>query len=318
MSRLALRGAPDAGLCVLAPRATGPPLAPLAHAEQLRPFPNRFRVAKAADAVSHQNGRLRHHTLKLADGSRLAIQESGLRNAPVLLLLQGQANSHDWWTGLRDLFEDQYRTITFDYRGTGTSFAEEGDWSTALFAADARLVLQRVGAPPAIVFGTSMGGRVAQMLAIDSPECVARLVLACTSPGGATARQGSRHVRRALVQTDPAGRIKVLSNLMYTPAWVQQGRQSHLLGDPSMTRRAQQLHRRASRMHDAAGRLQEIAAPTLILHGGRDLMTPVLNADLIAERIPDCQVQITPKGRHGFFDEFRENVCTAVRNFIVP
>jgi pimeloyl-ACP methyl ester carboxylesterase len=242
------------------------------------------------DSVSNKKDAVRHHTVELTDGTSLAVQESGQPGRPALLLLQGQANSHDWWTGLRDLFEDQYRTVTFDYRGTGTTSADEGDWSTALFAADARLVLDRVEAPSAFVFGTSMGGRVAQMLALDSPEYVERLVLACTSPGGVIARERSQQVRKALAQGDAPARTTALCNLMYTPAWFQQRRRSHLLGDPSMTARAQELHLRASGRHDAAARLRDIVAPTLVLHGDGDLLTPVANAQLIAERVPNCEV----------------------------
>jgi pimeloyl-ACP methyl ester carboxylesterase len=55
------------------------------------------------------------------DGFPLAVQVSGRADGPVLLLLAGQANSHDWWTGLRAGFEDRFRVVTFDWRGTGGS-----------------------------------------------------------------------------------------------------------------------------------------------------------------------------------------------------
>jgi pimeloyl-ACP methyl ester carboxylesterase len=74
------------------------------------------------------------------DGFPLAVQTSGPADAPALLLLQGQANSHHWWDGLRGQFES-YRTITFDYRGTGRSRGPIGRWTTATFADDAAEVL---------------------------------------------------------------------------------------------------------------------------------------------------------------------------------
>ena len=73
---------------------------------------------------------------------------------------------------------------------------------------------------------------------------------------------------------------------MYTPAWRDLGRESHLLGDPRMSWRARALHLRASNGHDASERLREITAPTLVLHGEADLMTPVANAHYLAEHIP--------------------------------
>jgi pimeloyl-ACP methyl ester carboxylesterase len=254
--------------------------------------------------------------VELPDGATLAVQDAGPSDATALLLLQGQANSHVWWTGLRDTFEDEYRTITLDYRGTGGTDADETEWSTALFADDARRVLDALDLETAHVYGTSMGGRVAQMLALDAPDRVGRLVLACTSPGGTIGHERGHEVRRALTRSDAGSRVDALLHLMYTPAWFGLHRRSHLLGDPSMTPRAQMLHLRASAGHDAAGRLSEIAVPTLVLHGEDDLMAPVANAELIAQRIKGASVSITRGGRHGFFDEFRERVSREVLDFL--
>ncbi|MGN6598319.1 MAG: alpha/beta fold hydrolase, partial [Actinomycetes bacterium] len=89
-----------------------------------------------------------------------------------MLLLAGQANSHHWWDGLREDFEDRYRVVTLDQRGTGSSLGPVGDWTTRLFAADAASVLEELlglDDAPAHVYGTSMGGRVGQHLAADYP-----------------------------------------------------------------------------------------------------------------------------------------------------
>lgn len=259
---------------------------------------------------------VRHSIVELADGTALAVQESGRADAPALLLLQGQANSHTWWTRLRERFADTHRTITFDYRGTGGTRAAEDKWSTSLFADDAREVLDALGAPRAFVYGTSMGGGVAQMLAIQSPGHVERLVLACTSPGGAVAVERSQEVRRELSQPDPRERTRALLRLMYTPDWFGHGRRSQLLGDPTMTSRAQALHLRVSARHDAADRLGEVAVPTLVMHGSDDLMAPVVNAQLIAERIRGAELVTIAGGRHGFFDEFAGDVSSTVRRFL--
>jgi len=94
------------------------------------------------------------------DGFPLAVQVAGRADGPVLLLLAGQANFHVWWTGLREQFEDHFRVVTFDYRGTGGSRGPVGEWSTPGFADDAAAVLRALtGGRPASVYGTSMGGR---------------------------------------------------------------------------------------------------------------------------------------------------------------
>jgi len=259
---------------------------------------------------------VRRLTVRTGDGAVLAVQEDGPEDGPALLLLPGQANSHAWWTGLRESFELTRRTITFDYRGTGTTAAAEADWSTMSFAADAAQVLGSLGIRRADVYATSMGGRVAQMLALGSPGLVGRLVLACTSPGGRHAVERSQSVRRALADPDPAVRRETLLDLMYTPAWRAPGRRSNLLGDPTMSPRAQALHLRASNGHDAGDRLGAIGSPTLVLHGEADLMVPVDNAHRLAEHIPGAVLETVPGGRHGFFDEFRDEVSPRVERFL--
>lgn len=246
------------------------------------------------------------------DGYALSVQVTGLADGPVLLLLAGQANSHRWWSGLREAFESRFRVVTFDYRGTGESRGPVGEWSTPSFADDAADVLREVGAPAA-VYGTSMGGRVAQFLAAKHPSLVDRLVLACTSPGGRNAHERTPDVRRRLADPDPTARVRTLRTLFYTDTW---NGTSHLFGDPTMSPEASRAHLRASNRHDAWDALPLIEAPTLILHGTDDMMVPSANAPLLAHRIPGAELHLTEGGRHGFFDEFATDLTPLLANFL--
>ena len=260
---------------------------------------------------------MRTLSLTTPDGFGLAAHVSGRDRSPALLLLPGQANSHVWWTQLRGAFEDRFRVLTFDYRGTGDSRGPIGDWSTVLFAGDAAQVVTTLAVGPASVYGTSFGGRVAQMLAIAHPETVDRLALACTSPGGSHAQERSAEVRRALAVPDPDQRRRTLHQLFYTDAWPYPPGHSNLLGDPTMTTAESRAHLRASATHDAWDRLPSIAAPTLVLHGTDDLMVPAHNAELIATRIPEHDpCTCSEHGRHGFFEEFADTVTPAVMSFL--
>lgn len=256
-------------------------------------------------------------TVTTADGFDLGVQVSGRDDAPTLLLLQGQANSHRWWTELRDGFDDRFRVVSFDQRGTGDSHGGLGDWSTSLFAADAAAVLQALDSGPASVYGTSMGGRVAQMLAIEHPHVVDRLVLACTSPGGVHAHERSNDVRRALAHLDAATRRRTLRDLFYTDAWPHRPEDSHLFGDRTMTPQEARAHLKVSADHDAWARLPEITAPTLVLHGTDDRMVPTANAPLIADRVPGSVLELHEGGRHGFFEEFADTVTPLVLDFLL-
>lgn len=258
-------------------------------------------------------------TVRAGDGAELAVQRLG--EGPALLMLPGQSNSHRWWNGLREHFADRFTTVTFDYRGTGTTHAEVSrdsikGWSTTSFADDARHVLAGLGIERAHIYGASMGGRVAQWLAIDSPDLVDRLVLACTSPGGPEATERSDDVRKRLGQRDPQGRLDTLIDLFYTPEWREKGLRSCLLGDAQMSGRARSGHLRVSGEHDASARLGEISAPTLIMHGDDDLMAPVSNAHVLHRQISDADLYIHPGGRHGFFDEFSDEVSVRIDEFL--
>lgn len=250
------------------------------------------------------------------DGFPLAVQLSGRSDGPTLLLLAGQANSHRWWSGLREDFEDSFRVVTLDQRGTGDSRGPVGEWSTELFADDACAVLAGVGAPSAAVYGTSMGGRVAQRLVAAHPEMVERLVLACTSPGGPLAQERSLQVRQALADRDATRRRQALHRLFYTDAWPHPPERSHLFGDPTMTTSELRAHVRVSDRHDAWDALARVSVPTLVLHGTDDLLSPVTNARLIAERVPGARLHLVEGARHGFFEEHRAQVVPVVRAFL--
>ena len=255
-------------------------------------------------------------TITARDGFPLEIQVSGPREAPALLLLQGQSNSHRWWDELRADFEPQFRTVTFDYRGTGGSRGELTDLSTASFAADAAEVLDHLGIARAAVYGTSMGGRIAQMLALDFPEHVGALVLGCTTPGGPNSVKRPREVGQSLARLRGREHTQYLFSLFYTPNWTVAPRYSKLLGDDTMTAQESAAHLRISAQHNAWERLPEITAPTLIVHGDDDLMNPVDNAQLLHERIANSRILICPGGRHGFFEEFAEVVNPEILGFL--
>jgi 3-oxoadipate enol-lactonase len=263
---------------------------------------------------------MRNGTALGANRTALAYQMHGPSDAPPILLLQGQANSHHWWDGIREGFAAEFCTITFDYRGTGASPTGEtsaGAWSTSSFAADAVAVLDELGCERVHVYGTSMGGRVAQMLAIEHGERVDRLVLACSSPGGPHAHERSPAVRRSLGQADPAARRQSLLELMYTPSWFRSPMAgSNLLGDPGVSTTAARLHLQTSDRHNALDRLHTIRAAVLVLHGSDDDMVPAANAHLIAERIPGARLEIIEGARHGFFDEFADEITPRVKAFL--
>ncbi|MGX8904025.1 alpha/beta fold hydrolase [Streptomyces netropsis] len=251
---------------------------------------------------------------KSADGIRIAYQAQG--DGTPVVLLAGQANSHHWWDGVRADFHVAHRTITFDYRGTGESDKPDEPYSTEGFARDVIAVLDDLGVDRAHVYGTSMGGRVAQWLAARHPQRIRALILGCTSPGGPHGVERGNDVRRSLARPGPAGR-QALLELMYTPAWLATHPGPHnTLGDPSMPLHARRRHLAASKQHDTWDVLPDICAPTLVVHGSDDLLNPTANAARLAGRIPGARLELIPGARHAYFEEFRATAGPLVLGFL--
>ncbi|WPO71802.1 alpha/beta fold hydrolase [Streptomyces sp. KN37] len=256
-----------------------------------------------------------------ADGAAIHYQLHGAGEP--LVLLAGQSNSHHWWDCVRDDFAARFTTVVMDHRGTGESDRPDTDtYSTPGFARDVIAVLDHAGIDRAHVYGTSMGGRIAQWLAADHPERVDRLVLGCTSPGAPHGVERGPEVRAALNQADPHAVRRALLELMYTPAWLagqerdRPGREFHTLGDPDMPAHARRRHLRASARHDAWEALPRITAPVLVVHGTDDAFNPAANAPLLAARIPDARTFLVPGARHAYFEEFADVATEPVLAFL--
>jgi 3-oxoadipate enol-lactonase len=230
-----------------------------------------------------------------------------------LLLLAGQANSRRWWDSVREDFAARYRTVALDARGTGASAPPKGgEYSTRGFAADAFAVLDAAGIGRAHVYGTSMGGKVAQWLAIDHPDRVGALVLGCTTPGGPRASVAGREVVGPLAGPAAAAR-RALAELMVTPTWLDRHPDGAdaVLGDPTMTQAARRGHRLAGARHDASAALGQLGAPTLVLHGTDDTFCPVGNAELLVAGIPGAALRLFVGARHAYFLEHRAAASAA-------
>lgn len=259
------------------------------------------------------------------DGCRIAYQladqtparaQSGGRAVP-LLLLAGQANNHHWWDPVRGDFHPAHHTLTLDYRGTGESDKPDEPYSTRGFADDTIAVLDHLHLDQVDVYGTSMGGRVAQWLAAQHPDRVRTLVLGCTTPGGAHAVERDRSIRKALADPDQAAARRTLLELMYTPAWLAANPGPYTtLGDPGMPGYARGRHLTASGKHDAWDVLPLIKAPTLVVHGTDDAFNPAANAPLLADRIPQARLHLIPGARHAYFEEFRSVAGPLVLDFL--
>ena len=245
-----------------------------------------------------------------ADGAALAWEQHGTGDP--LLLIPGQAVSRRTWDLVVPGLAERFRVITYDHRGIGAStLGTPPEWSTRMLAADALAVLDAAGAGRAHVVGHSMGGRIGQWLAIDAPERVASLTLISATPGDARGVPRPDAATRALAGGDP----EVLGPYFFSAAF----RRRHpdvlgLLARGEAPMRARRGHYVASSTHDTWDELVRITAPTLVVHGADDEITPVENGRALAERIPGAEYLKLPGG-HGVYLE-DPAVVAAVADFV--
>ncbi|MEA2450072.1 MAG: hypothetical protein QOG63_2004 [Thermoleophilaceae bacterium] len=226
-----------------------------------------------------------------------------------VLLITGFTISSAVFEPVLPLYEQQLDCIRYDNRGSGRSSAPPWPTSMPELAGDAVRVLDEIGLESAHVYGVSMGGMIAQELAIRFPERVRGLVLAGTWAGG------PRAVRPAIGELGAAlgGIVKALrkpgrpwlGELIFSEEFRRK--------DPERARELIEFFRKhrppphgvlahllASIYHDTVSRLGEIQAPTLVMHGEHDVMTPIANARALARRIQDAELVIVPGAGHAF------------------
>ncbi|MFB4358936.1 alpha/beta fold hydrolase [Pantoea sp. BS_4] len=236
---------------------------------------------------------------KSFDDTPLWYDLRGSGPAEPLLLIAGNACDHHVWDYVTEDFTPERPVIVYDHRGTGKS----GDnlshgWSTRDFAKDAHAILADAGITRAHVYGHSMGGRVAQWLAADHPESLLALILGASSVGDRKGIPRSSETTAAMKQND----VVRLQAMCYPDDWLIKYPEKAASGAPNPHSSETFLcHLQASSQHDAWDIATCITAPTLVIHGSDDGMTPPGNSGILAARIPSAELLIIDKGRHVYW-----------------
>jgi pimeloyl-ACP methyl ester carboxylesterase len=224
-------------------------------------------------------------------------------------------------------FARDHRVIIFDYRGTGLSGKPSAKYSTDMFADDAAAVMDDLDLEGAVVCGHSMGGRVAQLLALDHPRKVSKLILA--SSGAAHPGETGIPLRIAKEMVE-MGYEKYVREHTIVVGWTETYAKQHMdLIEKYLKVRMANLcpvefyfrHVLARQAHDTSGRLKDIKAPTLILVGDDDRfvvsdMSHRAGADILAKGIPNSQLVVLPGERHSYFYTEPEKVHGIMRDFL--
>jgi 3-oxoadipate enol-lactonase len=216
---------------------------------------------------------------------------------PVLLIMGLGLSGGAWWRTVPVLAR-RFEVITFDNRGVGRSRAQYLAYTTEAMSDDAVSVLDAADVDRAHVYGISLGGMVAQQLALRHPERVRSLVLGATHAGGPQVHWPDADVleflrKRLRMRPEEGAWSSVAFNYgercrREHPERIAEDIAQRLAHPfPEQAYRAQLL---AASLHNCHDMLHRIAAPTLVVHGRDDRMIPVENGRVIAERIPGAQL----------------------------
>jgi pimeloyl-ACP methyl ester carboxylesterase len=243
-----------------------------------------------------------------ANNGRVKIHWESFGAGPAVLLVAGQGMTVDGWWATIPVLAGSFRVIAFDNRDTGRSSRSPWPYSAAQMAQDAVAVLDAAGEQRAHVYGISLGSLVAQEVALRHPDRVQALVLGASSAGGFAAYKPSpsSSAQTFLVR---AGAMKPeeaeWAAIPYT--YAEKTRRVHperIVADiahrvSSPPEPLAYLHQAAAvAAHDAYERLNQLAAPTLVVHGEQDVFVPPANGLVLAERIPGAQLRLWPDAGH--------------------
>lgn len=254
-------------------------------------------------------------------GARIYWEEQG--SGPPVLLIMGLSFTLEMWFRVVPHLVNSYRVLLFDNRGIGKSDVPAGPYTIPVLASDAVAVLEAAGVAAAHVIGASMGGMIAQELALRYPERVRSLLLGCTSYSGLFAKwpnfrkgpsnlgwfrasrlQRERDMRTLLYAADTLNElIEEDIGVRLGCKWTYKGVLSQLAG---------------ILLWSSYRRLPSIKVPTLVVHGAEDHLIPPQNGKVVASRIPGARFELLPNAGHVFVTDQPEATIRYILDFLQP
>lgn len=248
--------------------------------------------------------------LKQAKVGRYSLRYLDVGQGTPVVLIHGLAGDYSAWNAQIEVLSQHYRVIAFDNRGAGLSTQVDEPVSTAELAVDTLQLMDHLQLPPAHVVGRSMGGAVAQHMALQAPERVISLTL-CAS----------------FAQLDPLGR-RVLLNmreaLVWRMNWADHARHSvqnfvsadffnrypdrvaaieRLIGGETRMPACYIRQNEACQQHDTSADLHRIRQPTLVMGGDSDPICSLTATRVLSEGLPNVRTEIFSQSSHFFLME---------------
>jgi pimeloyl-ACP methyl ester carboxylesterase len=259
--------------------------------------------------------------MPVAQHGRVWLQWEAEGHGEPVLMIMGLSGSLRAWYRLRPHVAAGHRAILLDNRGTGDSDGVTGPLSMRDMAGDALAVLDAAGEESAHVIGVSMGGMVAQHLALDHRERVRSLILGCTTAGGGgISRPPWRLLATAALRplAGPARTFPLLAPALYA----ERSRREHpdrvdadleiRIADATDARTTYAQMAAVAR-HDTRARLGELTGlPVTVLHGTEDVLMPIERGRELAGLIPGARLVEIPGAAHMLSTDAEDATAAAI------
>jgi len=245
-----------------------------------------------------------------------------------LLLIAGLGYGLWMWHKMIPGLAEHFQVIAFDNRGAGQTDKPDGPYNVDMLAADTAGLLDALEIKGLAVMGHSMGGFVAQELALSRPELVGKLILSATNFGGPNHVPVTPEAMQVMMDRsgDPVEVVKRGIAAACAPGFdeahpeIVQELIEYRLGNPVPPAQYQAQMAVGLGLLSAEAcfehRLKDVQAPTLILFGEHDKVVPPGNAELLARDIPDSTIRVLPGAGHMFPMETPEAAVEAITNFL--
>jgi pimeloyl-ACP methyl ester carboxylesterase len=241
-----------------------------------------------------------------------------------LVLIQGLSLDSSWWTNQIPVFSQKYRVIVFDNRGVGQTNCPDSPYSTEMMADDTVALLKALSVTDAHILGFSMGGMVAQQIALKYPKIVKSLILVTTA---AKFPARARHLTQLWLkmleeQVSPETRLRDVCLWVFTDRFFEDNEQVTAAVNLGLNQPYPQSECgfagqvAALLQHNTQDQISQITVPTLVLVGKDEIFIPVNFSAQLAANIPNAELIVLERGGHNYWAETPEQFNQAVMQFL--
>lgn len=243
---------------------------------------------------------------------------------PIVMVMGLSANAAWWPPGLIQALAGQYKLLLFDNRGAGRTKGPAQEYRIPMFAEDTIGLMDALNIERAHIFGVSMGGMIAQEMALLHPERVEKMVLGCTHCGPAHSIAASPRVIGVLMKRDYKTVDEFITQVISilfpeetisrSPILVEELKKRYLIAPIRPDAYARQLQ--AILHFDSFDRLPRIKAPTLVMTGDRDILVLPQNSVILAQAIPNARLLFLEGCGHSFINQVPDRVFPILKDFL--